>query len=166
MENLFESKSLKEEVQKYKIEDENKKYIFRANTKYIISSSIFFIIILFVASNSLYKGVTGAEKLSALRVILILILFLYVFVSVFLIFSYKIVFENDTIFVKKIKIEISNIESATVKIAKVSAAKLDKVLEVITYDGKRVQVRLNIKNEKLLLKLLQRRIGDKLIFKI
>ena len=51
-----------EEVEKYKIEDEKKKYIFRANTKYIFSSSIFFIVIVFIASNSLYKGITGIEK--------------------------------------------------------------------------------------------------------
>ena len=69
-------------------------------------------------------------------------------------------------FVKKLKIEVSNIESATVKVAKVSAAKIDKVLEIITFDNKRVQIRLNIKNEILLLKLLKNRIGDKLIFKI
>ncbi len=166
MGNLFDSKSLSEEVEKYKIEDEKKKYIFRANTKYIFSSSIFFIVIIFIASSSLYKGITGVEKLSGLKIILILILFLYVFVSIFLIFSYKIVFENDAIFVKKLKIEVSNIESATVKVAKVSAAKIDKVLEIITFDNKRVQIRLNIKNEILLLKLLKNRIGGKLIFKI
>lgn len=166
MGNLFDSKSLSEEVEKYKIEDEKKKYIFRANTKYIFSSSIFFIVIIFIASSSLYKGITGVEKLSGLKIILILILFLYVLVSIFLIFSYKIVFENDAIFVKKLKIEVSNIESATVKVAKVSAAKIDKVLEIITFDNKRVQIRLNIKNEILLLKLLKNRIGDKLIFKI
>lgn len=166
MGNLFDSKSLSEEVEKYKIEDEKKKYIFRANTKYIFSSSIFFIVIVFIASNSLYKGITGIEKLSGLKIILILILFLYVFISIFLIFSYKIVFENDAIFVKNLKIEVSNIESATVKVAKVSAAKIDKVLEIITFDNKRVQIRLNIKNEILLLKLLKNRIGDKLIFKI
>ena len=166
MGNLFDSKSLSEEVEKYKIEDEKKKYILRANTKYIFSSSIFFIVIIFIASSSLYRGITGVEKLSGLKIILILILFLYVFVSIFLIFSYKIVFENDAIFVKKLKIEVSNIESATVKVAKVSAAKIDKVLEIITFDNKRVQIRLNIKNEILLLKLLKNRIGDKLIFKI
>ena len=166
MGNLFDSKSLSEEVEKYKIEDEKKKYIFRANTKYIFSSSIFFIVIVFIASNSLYKGITWIEKLSGLKIILILILFLYVFISIFLIFSYKIVFENGAIFVKNLKIEVSNIESATVKVAKVSAAKIDKVLEIITFDNKKVQIRLNIKNEILLLKLLKNRIGDKLIFKI
>lgn len=166
MGNLFDSKSLSEKVEKYKIEDEKKKYIFRANTKYIFSSSIFFIVIVFIASNSLYTGITGIEKLSGLKIILILILFLYVFISIFLIFSYKIVFENGAIFVKNLKIEVSNIESATVKVAKVSAAKIDKVLEIITFDNKKVQIRLNIKNEILLLKLLKNRIGDKLIFKI
>ena len=50
--------------------------------------------------------------------------------------------------------------------AKVSAAKIDKVLEIITFDNKKVQIRLNIKNEILLLKLLKNRIGDKLIFRI
>ena len=57
---------------------------------------------------------------------------------------------------------MEDIESATVKIIKVSASKVDKFLEIITKDKKRIQIRLNISNELLFFKLLQNQIGEKL----
>ena len=60
------------------------------------------------------------------------------------------------------QIKMEDIESATVKIIKVSASKVDKFLEIITKDKKRIQIRLNISNELLFFKLLQNQIGEKL----
>jgi hypothetical protein len=39
---------------------------------------------------------------------------------------------------------------------------MDKFLEVITKDKKKIQIRLNINNELLFLKLIQNQIGEKM----
>ena len=41
MNNIFDMESLKNKLELYKIEDEKNKYVFRANLRYMISSSIF-----------------------------------------------------------------------------------------------------------------------------
>ena len=70
--------------------------------------------------------------------------------------------EDNKIFLKKITINIEDIESASIKIIRVSSSKADKFLEIITEDKKRIQIRLNINNELLFLKLIQNKIGEKL----
>ena len=50
----------------------------------------------------------------------------------------------------------------SIKIIRVSSSKADKFLEIITKDKKRIQIRLNINNELLFLKLIQNKIGEKL----
>ena len=70
--------------------------------------------------------------------------------------------EDNKIFLKKITINIEDIENASIKIIRVSSSKADKFLEVITKDKKRIQIRLNINNELLFLKLIQNKIGEKL----
>lgn len=162
MNNLINTENLKDKIEKYKIEDEKSKYIFRANLKYIISSSIFFIILIFIAGYSLYKGIAGIEKLTSIKIILIIILFGYVFIASFLLFSFKIVIEKNKIFLKNLCIKMADIERATVKIAKISSTKVDKILEIITKDKKKIQIRLNINNELLFFKLIQNQIGEKL----
>ena len=77
-------------------------------------------------------------------------------------FKFKITIENNEIVLKNMQIKMEDIESATVKIIKVSASKVDKFLEIITKDKKRIQIRLNISNELLFFKLLQNQIGEKL----
>ena len=47
MNNIFDMENLKNKLELYKIEDEKNKYVFRANLRYMISSSIFFIVKLF-----------------------------------------------------------------------------------------------------------------------
>ena len=162
MNNLINTENLKDKIEKYKIEDEKSKYIFRANLKYMISSSIFFIILIFIAGYSLYKGIAGIEKLTSIKIILIIILFGYVFIASFLLFSFKIVIEKNKIFLKNLCIKMADIERATVKIAKISSTKVDKILEIITKDKKKIQIRLNINNELLFFKLIQNQIGEKL----
>ena len=154
MNNFNNTKQLKEKLEKYKIEDDRNKYIFRANLKYVLSSSIFFIIIAFIAGYSLYKGITGIEKLTPLKIAFIVILFGYVLIASFLLFKFKITIENNEIVLKNMQIKMEDIESATVKIIKVSASKVDKFLEIITKDKKRIQIRLNISNELLFFKLI------------
>ena len=162
MNNFNNTKQLKEKLEKYKIEDDRNKYIFRANLKYVLSSSIFFIIIAFIAGYSLYKGITGIGKLTPLKIAFIVILFGYVLIASFLLFKFKITIENNEIVLKNMQIKMEDIESATVKIIKVSTSKVDKFLEIITKDKKRIQIRLNISNELLFFKLLQNQIGEKL----
>ena len=57
---------------------------------------------------------------------------------------------------------MENIESASVKIMRVNSSKVDKFLEIITKDKKKIQIRLNINNEPLFLKLIQNQIGEKM----
>ncbi len=162
MNNFNNTEQLKNKVEKYKIEDERNKYIFRANLKYMITSSIFFIIIAFVAGYSLYKGVAGIEKLTKMKIVFIAILFVYVFIASFVLFSYKIVIENNEIIMKKLRVKMADIDKASVKIGRISATRVDKVLEIITKDKKKIQIRLNINNELLFFKLIQNQIGEKL----
>ena len=82
MNNFINMENLKNKLDKYEIKDEKNKYVFRADFKYMISSSIFFIIIAAIAIHSLYKGISGAERLTFIKIIFILIYFLS-----FLIFS-------------------------------------------------------------------------------
>lgn len=42
MNNFNNTEQLKDRLEKYKIEDDRNKYIFKANWKYMLSSSIFF----------------------------------------------------------------------------------------------------------------------------
>ena len=139
MNNIFDMENLKNKLELYKIEDEKNKYVFRAN-----------------------KGIAGIEKLTTIKIVFIVILFGYVIVASFLLFSFKIVIEDNKIFLKKITINIEDIESASIKIIRVSSSKADKFLEIITKDKKRIQIRLNINNELLFLKLIQNKIGEKL----
>ena len=44
MNNFINMENLKNKLDKYEIKDEKNKYVFRADFKYMISSSIFFII--------------------------------------------------------------------------------------------------------------------------
>ena len=162
MDNFINMKNLKNKLNEYKVEDEKNKYIFRANFKYMISSSIFFIIIAAIAIHSLYKGISGAERLTFIKIIFIVILLGYVVVAVFLLFNFKIVIENNEIFLRKIHISMENIQSASVKIMRVNSSKVDKFLEIITKDKKKIQIRLNINNELLFLKLIQNQIGEKM----
>ena len=162
MNNFNNTEQLKDRLEKYKIEDDRNKYIFKANWKYMLSSSIFFIVIAFIAVYSLYKGITGIEKLTHIKVILIAILLIYVFTASFVLFSYKIVVENNEIVMKKLRVKMADIDKASVKIGKISVTRVDKVLEIITKDKKRIQIRLNINNELLFFKLIQNQIGEKL----
>ena len=162
MNNFINMENLKNKLDKYEIKDEKNKYVFRADFKYMISSSIFFIIIAAIAIHSLYKGISGAERLTFIKIIFIVILLGYVIVAVFLLFNFKIVIENNEIFLRKIHISMENIESASVKIMRVNSSKVDKFLEIITKDKKKIQIRLNINNELLFLKLIQNQIGEKM----
>ena len=149
-------------METFKIEGEKEMYIFRGNKRYIISSSIFFIIIAGIAIHSLYKGISGIEKLTPIKIAFIVILLGYVVIAGFLLFSYKIVIENNEIFVKNLCIKMSDIERASLKVAKISSTKVDKILEIVTKDKKKIQIRLNINNELLFLKLIQNQIGEKM----
>ena len=162
MNNFINMENLKNKLDKYEIKDEKNKYVFRADFKYMISSSIFFIIIAAIAIHSLYKGISGAERLTFIKIIFIVILLGYVVVAVFLLFNFKIVIENNEIFLRKIHISMENIESASVKIMRVNSSKVDKFLEIITKDKKKIHIRLNINNELLFLKLIQNQIGEKM----
>ena len=90
MNNLINAENLKNKLKEYKIEDERNKYIFKASLRYMISSSIFFIILAFIAGYSLYKGITGIEKLTLIKIVFIVILFGYVFIAAFFLFTFKI----------------------------------------------------------------------------
>lgn len=91
-----------------------------------------------------------------------MIIFAYVVIASALLFGFKIVIENDEIIMKKVRIKMKDIESATLKVIKMGAGKADKFLEIITADKKRIQMRMNISNEVLFLKLIQNQIGEKL----
>ena len=95
---LYDLKKLEKKLETFKIEGEKEMYIFRGNRKYIISSSLFFITILLIASYSFYKISMGIEKATILKIILIPVLFSYVLVSFISMIKYKQLKENFCIF--------------------------------------------------------------------
>ncbi|RRD38945.1 hypothetical protein EII29_09110 [Leptotrichia sp. OH3620_COT-345] len=161
--NLYNMEIYKKKLEEYKIEDEKNMYIFRVNKRYIISSSIFFVMLLFVAFYSLYKGLRGIERLTFFKLILIGVLIVYTLFSIWIIFKYKIIIKENMIISDKTQINMNKIKEATVKIDRISVKKFDKCLEIITEDKKRIKYRLNMENDLLFVKLVQKYTGDKLI---
>ena len=158
--DLYDLKKLEENLNTFKIEGEKEMYIFRGNKRYIISSSIFFIIILFVALNSIYKIVSGAEKVTIIKIILIYVLF--AFTSLI---RYKIFIKGKEIISGKLKINMDNIKSATVKIDRVKGNRYDRFLEIISDDNRMIKFRLNIENQLLFLKIIQNNIKERFSIK-
>ena len=95
MENLFDMSTFEKNFEDYKIEGEIDKYTFRASKKYMISSSIFFIVLTGTAVYSLYKQFMGLEKMSAIKIILGVILLLYVIISTVVLVGYKLTVESS-----------------------------------------------------------------------
>ena len=158
-------KKLEKKLETFKIEGEKEMYIFRGNRKYIISSSLFFITILLIASYSFYKISMGIEKATILKIILIPVLFSYVLVSFISMIKYKIFIRDKEIILGKLKINMDKINSATVKIDKVKGNRYDRYLEIVTDDNRLIKIRLNISDELLFLKIIQNNIKKKFIIK-
>ena len=160
--DLYNMENYRKRLEEYKIEDEKDTYIFRVNKRYVISSSIFFIMLLFVALYSLYKGLVGIETLTLFKIILISALIIYVSVSAWILFSYKIIIKNNFILSGKTQINMSEIKIATVKVDRVGGKRFDRCLEIITKDKRKIRYRLNIGKDLLFLKIIQNKIGNKL----
>ena len=159
--DLYDLKKLEENLNTFKIEGEKEMYIFRGNKRYIISSSIFFIVILFVALNSIYKIVSGAEKVTVIKIILIGVLLVYVSFAFISLIRYKIYVKGKEIISGKLKINMDNIKSATVKIDRVKGSRYDRFLEIISDDSRMIKFRLNIENQLLFLKIIQNNIKER-----
>ena len=165
MNNFINMENLKNKLDKYEIKDEKNKYVFRADFKYMISSSIFFIIILFIALNSIYKIVSGAEKATFIKIILITVLLIYVLFAFTSLIRYKIFIRGKEIISGKLKINMDNIKSATVKIDRVKGNRYDRFLEIISDDSRMIKFRLNIENQLLFLKIIQNNIKERFSIK-
>ena len=163
--DLYDLKKLEENLNTFKIEGEKEMYIFRGNKRYIISSSIFFIIILFIALNSIYKIVSGAEKATLIKIILITVLLIYVLFAFTSLIRYKIFIKRKEIISGKLKINMDNIKSATVKIDRVKGNRYDRFLEIISDDSRMIKFRLNIENQLLFLKIIQNNIKERFSIK-
>ena len=163
--DLYDLKKLEENLNTFKIEGEKEMYIFRGNKRYIISSSIFFIIILFIALNSIYKIVSGAEKATLIKIILITVLLIYVLFAFTSLIRYKIFIKGKEIISGKLKINMDRIKTAIVKIDKVKGNRYDRYLEIISDENRMIKLRLNIDNYLLFLKIIQNNIKEKFIIK-
>jgi len=159
--DLYDLKKLEENLNTFKIEGEKEMYIFRGNKRYIISSSIFFIVILFVTLNSIYKIVSGAEKVTVIKIILIAVLLVYVLFAFISLIRYKIFIKEKEIISGKLKINMDSIKSATVKIDRVKGSRYDRFLEIISDDNRMIKFRLNIENQLLFLKIIQNNIKER-----
>jgi len=100
---LYDLKKLEKKLETFKIEGEKEMYIFRGNRKYIISSSLFFITILLIASYSFYKISMGIEKATILKIILIPVLFSYVLVSFISMIKIRLNISDELLFLKIIQ---------------------------------------------------------------
>ena len=163
--DLYDLKKLEENLNTFKIDGEKEMYIFRGNKRYIILSSIFFIVILFVALNSIYKIVSGAEKVTVIKIILIGVLLVYVLFAFISLIRYKIYVKGKEIISGKLKINMDNIKSATVKIDRVKGNRYDRFLEIISDDNRMIKFRLNIENQLLFLKIIKNNIKERFSIK-
>jgi len=111
----------------------------------VFAADLFFIMLLFVALYSLYKGLVGIETLTLFKIILISALIIYVSVSAWILFSYKIIIKNNFILSGKTQINMSEIKIATVKVDRVGGKRFDRCLEIITKDKRKIKYRLIFK---------------------
>lgn len=160
------NKKFEEDFEKFKQNNkinniESNKYIFKNNRKYMISSTIFFTLIVAVAIIGIYDLMV-ISKVFDYRIILYLGLIGYGIYGFVKIYSHKIIIENKNIIYKKQKINISEIESATVKIMKISSNKLDRCL-VVKLMNKDYVYRLNLDGVYRFLQIIESYVGEKFI---
>ena len=160
------NRKFKENFEKYKQDTKNKdirneRHIFKNNAKYMISSTMFFVLIVAVAIIGMYDLLI-ISKTFDYRIILYLGLTVYGMYGFLKIYTHKIIIENNNIIYKKQKIDILKIESAIIKIMKISSKKLDRCL-VIKVDNKQYIYRLNLEDVYKFLQIIESYIKDKLI---
>ena len=160
------NRKFKENFEKYKQDTKNKdirneRDIFKNNAKYMISSTMFFVLIVAVAIIGMYDLLI-ISKTFDYRIILYLGLTVYGMYGFLKIYTHKIIIENNNIIYKKQKIDILKIESAIVKIMKISSKKLDRCL-VIKVDNKQYIYRLNLEDVYKFLQIIESYTKDKFI---
>ena len=160
------NRKFKENFEKYKQDTKNKdirneKYIFKNSVKYMFTSTIFFVLIVAITIIGIYDLLIVSKTLDY-RIILYLGLMVYGIYGFLKIYTHKIIIENNNIIYKKQKIDILKIESAIVKIMKISSKKLDRCL-VIKVDNKQYIYRLNLDDVYKFLQIIESYIKDKLI---
>ena len=160
------NRKFKENFEKYKQDTKNKdirneRHIFKNNAKYMISSTMFFVLIVAVAIIGMYDLLI-ISKTFDYRIILYLGLTVYGMYGFLKIYTHKIIIENNNIIYKKQKIDILEIESAIVKIMKISSKKLDRCL-VIKVDNKQYIYRLNLEDVYKFLQIIESYTKDKFI---
>jgi hypothetical protein len=160
------NRKFKENFEKYKQDTKNKdirneRHIFKNNAKYMISSTMFFVLIVAVAIIGMYDLLI-ISKTFDYRIILYLGLTVYGMYGFLKIYTHKIIIENNNIIYKKQKIDILKIESAIVKIMKISSKKLDRCL-VIKVDNKQYIYRLNLEDVYKFLQIIESYTKDKFI---
>ena len=160
------NRKFKENFEKYKQDTKNKdirneRHIFKNNAKYMISSTMFFVLIVAVAIIGMYDLLI-ISKTFDYRIILYLGLIVYGMYGFLKIYTHKIIIENNNIIYKKQKIDILKIESAIVKIMKISSKKLDRCL-VIKVDNKQYIYRLNLEDVYKFLQIIESYTKDKFI---
>ena len=160
------NRKFKENFEKYKQDTKNKdirneRHIFKNNAKYMISSTMFFVLIVAVAIIGMYDLLI-ISKTFDYRIILYLGLIVYGMYGFLKIYTHKIIIENNNIIYKKQKIDILKIESAIVKIMKISSKKLDRCL-VIKVDNKQYIYRLNLEDVYKFLQIIESYTKDKFV---
>lgn len=160
------NRKFKENFEKYKQDTKNKdirneRHIFKNNAKYMISSTMFFVLIVAVAIIGMYDLLI-ISKTFDYRIILYLGLTVYGMYGFLKIYTHKIIIENNNIIYKKQKIDILKIESAIIKIMKISSKKLDRCL-VIKVDNKQYIYRLNLEDVYKFLQIIESYTKDKFI---
>ena len=160
------NRKFKENFEKYKQDTKNKdirneRHIFKNNAKYMISSTMFFVLIVAVAIIGMYDLLI-ISKTFDYRIILYLGLTVYGMYGFLKIYTHKIIIENNNIIYKKQKIDILKIESAIVKIMKISSKTLDRCL-VIKVDNKQYIYRLNLEDVYKFLQIIESYTKDKFI---
>jgi hypothetical protein len=105
------NRKFKENFEKYKQDTKNKdirneRHIFKNNAKYMISSTMFFVLIVAVAIIGMYDLLI-ISKTFDYRIILYLGLTVYGMYGFLKIYTHKIIIENNNIIYKKQKIDIA-----------------------------------------------------------
>ncbi|VWL85255.1 hypothetical protein [Oceanivirga miroungae] len=140
--NNLKLKEILEKVNQFEIKEISKKKVYRVSTYYLIKSLIF----LAVISAAIILSVLNMKKINFLVIFLLVFLSVYVVYSIYYLFSYTMIIDENKLIIKKQVIELDKITSINLAYSSVASSKLEEALKIVVDNKKEYVLRLNIKN--------------------
>lgn len=145
---MLGEKDFEDLIKNEKISEPNKRKVYRLSGTYLFRSFIF-ISSLILLSLYIFKTDFSLDNLTVYKVItyvLEALVYLYIFYYIYIIFSYKVIVDSNYIIRGNVKIDVKNVESLEIKLARVANKSFERCLYIKTNDSKQYIFRLNISN--------------------